>query len=69
MLRGDEEGCFGFSNGGDDFSQSPDRRGKQGPLGRNHSENAVNGIVIWPAVSGDMQKWTGGDRQKGTTST
>ena len=51
MLRGDEEGCFGFSNGGDDSSQSPDRRGKQGPLGRNHSENTVKGIVIWPAAT------------------
>ena len=51
MLRGDEEGCFGFSNGGGDSSQSPDRRGKQGPLGRNHSANTVKGIVIWPAAT------------------
>ena len=51
MLRGDEEGCFGFSNGGGDSSQSPDRRGKQGPVGRNRSEDTVKGIGIGSAAT------------------
>ena len=51
MLRGDEEGCFGSSNGGGDSSQSPDRRGKQGPVGRNRSEDTVKGIGIGSAAT------------------
>ena len=51
MLRGDEEGCFGSSNGGGDSSQSPDRRGKQGPVGRNRSEDTVKDIGIGSAAT------------------
>ncbi len=51
MLRGDEEGCFGSSNGSGDSSQSPHRRGKQGPLGRNRSEDTVKGIGIGSAAT------------------
>jgi DNA-binding CsgD family transcriptional regulator len=51
MLRGDEENCFGFSNGGGDSSQSPDRRGKQGPVGRNRAENTMTGTGIGSAAT------------------
>ena len=51
MLRGDEEGCLWFSNGGGDASQSSDRRGNQGPVGRNRSEDTVKGIGVGPAAT------------------
>ena len=51
MLRGDEEGCFEFSNGGGNSSQSSHRRGKQDPVGRNRSEDTVKGIGIGSAAT------------------
>ena len=51
MLRGDEEGCFGSSNGSGDSSQSPYHRGKQGPVGRNRSEDTVKDIGIGSAAT------------------
>ena len=51
MFRGDEEGCFGSSNGGGDSSQSSHRREKQGPVGRNRSEDTVKGIGIGSAAT------------------
>ncbi len=51
MLRGDEEGCFGSSDGGGDSSQSSPRRGKQDPVGRNRSEDTMKGIGIESAAT------------------